>query len=221
MTDTSVIIPVLNGEKYIAHAHASIAGQLAPDDEIIVVDNGSTDATVAIVNALGDKRIQVLTEAKRGPAAARNRALQVASGTCIAFLDHDDLWPPDRHIRMRQLLGGDVDAVCGRLTIRFDDEIDPIYAAMDDTYLADVSLCTYLFRHASIKPCGGLDESLQFGEDIDFLLRYRQLGVRVAPFDGAALIYRRHRSNMTLDLGSRKRGALDMLRRNMLRQRKD
>ena len=219
MPDTSVIMPVLNGERYIADAYASIADQLGADDEILVVDNGSTDATLAIVNALRDNRIRVLTEEKRGPAAARNRALQVASGTCIAFLDHDDLWPPDRHLLMRRLLEDDIDAVSGRIKIRFDNGIDPRFMPSDDSHHTG-QLGTFLFRHASIRPCGGLDDTMQFGEDTDFLIRFRQLGVRIATFDGPALIYRRHQSNMTVDPVRRKRGALDVLRRNMLRQRK-
>lgn len=219
MTDTSVIIPVLNGERHIAEAYASIAGQLAPDDEILVVDNGSTDATIAIVEGFGDPRVRVLTESRPGPAAARNRALEIASGECIAFLDHDDLWPVGRHERMRQLLADGVDAVCGRIRVQFDAGVDPHYLPIDGAYITEVSLGPFLFRRTSILAAGRFDPSLHHGEDVDYLLRLRALNLRVAALDETTLIYRRHATNMTLDIRGRHQGALAVLRRNLLRKR--
>ena len=70
----SVIVPVLNGARYIRECLDSILVQLGPGDELIVVDNGSADGTPALVEAYDDQRILLLHEPRRGTAAARNAA---------------------------------------------------------------------------------------------------------------------------------------------------
>jgi glycosyltransferase involved in cell wall biosynthesis len=91
-----VIIPVLNGEAFIVEALTSVLSQLDREDEIVVVDDGSTDRTRRLLHG-HDDRVLVIDGPRRGPSAARNAGLGVARGALIAFLDHDDLWPPGRH----------------------------------------------------------------------------------------------------------------------------
>ena len=86
----SVIVPVKNGAVYIAVALQSALVQLAADDEIIVIDNGSSDNTVSVVRAIRDPRIRLIEESTPGPASARNAGLRAASGALVSFLDHDD-----------------------------------------------------------------------------------------------------------------------------------
>jgi len=95
----SIITPVFNSEKFIAEAIHSVQNQTFQDWEMIIVDDCSSDKTVAIINAFvaTDNRIQLFRlEKNSGAGIARNTALQKASGKYIAFLDSDDLWLPEK-----------------------------------------------------------------------------------------------------------------------------
>lgn len=91
----SVVIPAHNAAAFIAEAVASIRAQTRPVEEIVVVDDGSTDATVEVVAGLG-AGIVCHRQPKSGAAAARNRGADLATGTWLAFLDADDLWLPGK-----------------------------------------------------------------------------------------------------------------------------
>ncbi len=93
----SVIIPAYNAARFIAETLASAQAQTWPNLEIIVVDDGSTDETAAIVEAAAatDPRITLIRQANAGVAAARNRAIVNAKGEYVAPLDADDLWHPE------------------------------------------------------------------------------------------------------------------------------
>lgn len=91
----SVIIPLYNKARTVAATLASIAAQTWPDFEAIVVDDGSTDQSPALVEAFPDPRFRLLRQANAGPGAARNRGLAEARGQWAAFLDADDEWLPD------------------------------------------------------------------------------------------------------------------------------
>jgi glycosyltransferase involved in cell wall biosynthesis len=94
----SVVIPVHNRETLIGRAIDSVLRQTYTDFELLVVDDGSTDGTVARVQAqTGDPRLRLLRHTtNRGAAAARNTAIMAARGEFIAFLDSDDEWLPDK-----------------------------------------------------------------------------------------------------------------------------
>jgi glycosyltransferase involved in cell wall biosynthesis len=93
MARVSAIIPVYNGAATIAEAVDSALAQTFRDLEVIVVDDGSTDDTRAILERYG-KRIRVVVQRNSGPATARNAAARVANGEYLAFLDADDAWMP-------------------------------------------------------------------------------------------------------------------------------
>jgi glycosyltransferase involved in cell wall biosynthesis len=97
----SVIIPAYNAGKSIGRALASVVAQSYTEIEIIVVDDGSTDDTVAVVEsfALRDRRIRLVRQANRGVAAARNRGLAEGRSDYIAPLDADDIWLPENLTR--------------------------------------------------------------------------------------------------------------------------
>ena len=93
----SIIIPVYNGEKFIAHCLDSVIGQTYPHLEIIIVEDGSTDRTYEICSdyAQKDNRIRLLKNTRRGVSEARNTGLSLASGHYIQFVDADDTVSPD------------------------------------------------------------------------------------------------------------------------------
>lgn len=91
----SIILPVYNGEKYIKNAIESVLAQTLTDFELIIINDGSTDSTVSIINLFKDKRIKIITQKNHGPGAARNNALKIAKGDYIMFLDADDWFTPD------------------------------------------------------------------------------------------------------------------------------
>jgi len=91
----STIIPAFNAERTIAETLDSALSQQCEGHEVIVVNDGSTDATASILNGYG-QRIRVVTQANRGPAAARNTGVAHATGKYLAFLDADDLWLPGK-----------------------------------------------------------------------------------------------------------------------------
>jgi glycosyltransferase involved in cell wall biosynthesis len=102
----SVIIPVYNGAQFIGAAIESAQTQTHRELDIIVVDDGSTDATLQIVNeyAANDDRIRVIPQKNGGVAEARNTAIEAALGEFIAPLDADDLWLPDKIERQLQAM---------------------------------------------------------------------------------------------------------------------
>jgi glycosyltransferase involved in cell wall biosynthesis len=90
----SILIPAYNAERWIGATIESALAQTWPAKEVIVVDDGSTDRTLAIARTFGDRGVRVVPQVNRGAAAARNSALRAARGSYIQFLDADDLLHP-------------------------------------------------------------------------------------------------------------------------------
>ena len=101
----SAVIPLYNKSEYIARALNSALSQDYPAHEIIVIDDGSTDDGVKIVEEMCDPRIRLIKQANRGGAGApaRNTGMQVATGTWFAFLDADDCWLPNHLTELAML----------------------------------------------------------------------------------------------------------------------
>jgi glycosyltransferase involved in cell wall biosynthesis len=220
--ETSVIIPVRNGAKFVVQAIISVLEQLGEDDELIVVDDGSTDETPAIVADIADHRLRRLANGGRGVSAARNLGLAATRGEFVAFLDHDDLWPAGRHRGLMMALQQDatLDAVFGRLRLRFDPNAStkPEDARMDGCHICSM-VATALYRCRLFAQVGGFDEDLKSNEDNDLHLRLTEAGMRSQLCDVDALIYRRHDANMTNDLALMRQGRFVMVRRKLARAR--
>lgn len=95
MVKVSVILAAYNEEKYIKKAIESVLNQTLNDFELIIVDDGSTDATSKIINSFDDLRIKTIFQTNLGPGASRNNALDIASGDYVTFLDGDDWYGDD------------------------------------------------------------------------------------------------------------------------------
>ena len=115
----SVLIPTYDRLPLLKQAVASVQTQTFQDWELIVVDDGSTDGTAAWLRALNDPRVVVVSLEHSGDIAAlRNRGIQEATGTYVAFLDSDDLWMPDKLRLQLETLEGKTDARWGYTAMR-------------------------------------------------------------------------------------------------------
>lgn len=110
MSRISAIVPVFNGERYLASALDSVLSQTRPADEVVAVDDGSTDGTPGVLKSFGD-RIRVVRTENRGVGAARNAGLRAAAGDYVGFLDADDRWMPDKLAAFARALEGAPEAV--------------------------------------------------------------------------------------------------------------
>jgi glycosyltransferase involved in cell wall biosynthesis len=102
----AAVIPVFNGEAFVNDAVASVQGQIHPVDEIVIVDDGSTDGTPGLLARLArdDDAIRIISQPNRGEASARNAGVAAATCDLIAFLDADDTWHPSKLERQLPLL---------------------------------------------------------------------------------------------------------------------
>lgn len=220
----SVIVPVYNGEPFLADAIASVRRQGYEPMEIIVVDDGSTDGTPDLAATLGSD-LTFVTQENKGPASARNRALKLATGDYVAFLDADDLWPPDKlNVQMPALRENDrVQIVMGK-TQRFwsnEELADSSRLARRTPPWDEPLLGCMLCRRDVFAQIGVFDETLRIGEDTDWFLRARSAGVPIAKTDAVTLYYRRHGASLTAGVNHMQSTVFDVLRLALRRHRQN
>ena len=123
----SVILPVYNEERYIENAIESVLKQSFADFELIIVNDGSTDCTLSIIEGFDDSRIKVIEQENMGPGASRNNAMKIAEGEYMMFLDGDDWYREDAlEIAYREITKNDCDMTFYQM-INYDDESGEIY----------------------------------------------------------------------------------------------
>lgn len=219
-------MPVFNGEKYIAAALESIRAQTRPVEEVIVIDDGSTDGTVAIVESF--QEVTLLRQANGGPAAARNLGLAQARGDYVAFLDADDMWPPGRQEIVAGILDSDpsVGLVMGtqRLFVEPGAAL-PEWVPEGDAEAIDPQKLPRggpggcIVRRSALEVVGPFDESMLHSEDTDWFLRSRDLGVVWALIPDVVLVRRIHGTNLTYDTEAQRRSMFEVLQRRAARRR--
>ena len=179
----SVIMPAYNRERFVGEAVGSVLEQTMGDLELIVVDDGSQDATVRAAGAAGDPRVIVLRQPHAGISAAMNRGLSVARGALIARLDSDDMWLPDMLERTVGTLDSrsDVDVVYGRGRA-MDEDGAPLPSIWGDPpRFSDDFFASLLYTDCACnvtvvarRECfveSRYDESLSTSEDLDMWVR--------------------------------------------------
>lgn len=204
----SVVIPAYNAEPFIHRTVASVLSQTFGDLEVLVVDDGSTDATATIVQAFDD-RVRLIPQANAGVAAARNRGLAEARGEFVAFIDHDDLWYPDKLQHQIQLLDAkpNVGLVYGNAQfVDLSDQRMWTYLAPSRLHRGKVlmplfldcfiPLLTVVMRASLLKEVGQFVSRWHIAEDYDLFLRASER-TEVDYVEGIVAGYRIHPGNLS------------------------
>lgn len=209
----SVIMPVYNQAAYVTEAVESVIAQDFSDWQLVIVDDGSTDGSGEIVDRLAqqDPRIVVVHQANAGPAAARNRAISIAAGTWLTFLDSDDLYRPETLANYAEFIQNtpEVQFLYGYTDrIERDGTISPGKGVFQDhptgtgelfqrMFLPCQCLC---FRRGLTEKAGLLDTQLSNFEDYDLYLRI-SLHCQLHPLGKVTGYRRRHESNISTQSG--------------------
>ena len=211
----SVIIPAFNCGRYLGPAIQSVLKQTHPADEIIVVDDGSTDNTAQIAGSFSD-RIRCFRQANAGPAAARNTGARNATGEWLAFLDADDEWLPWRLEIQLQFAAKYPEIVlwCAE-TIPLTDQgrsdilvlippsdlsqVTTQFLSLKDFAIGNpVGTTTVLLQRAAFLQAGGFDQQFRGPEDYDLWMRIAAVG-RIAKAPVAVARYRDQVGSLSMD----------------------
>jgi glycosyltransferase involved in cell wall biosynthesis len=192
----SAIIPLFNGEAYIGKSIDSLLGQSIPIDEIIIIDDKSTDQSLATVRALkkGNEKIKIFHNSiNKGSSYSRNLGIKKSSGNYLLFLDQDDYISPDF---VKEILGHlikvpsemEVAAIHTSYFIVDDHGCNPIFSSVEaidpDEFLGYqfvrnriLSNSGTVVKKSILKQVGVFDESLKFSQDWDLWLRIGRVGI--------------------------------------------
>lgn len=228
MPKLTVITPCYNAEKYIGQTIASVQNQTFTDWEYLIVDDGSTDGSSALVaeQAARDPRLRLIPQINQGKCAACNRAIEMARGEYVAILDHDDLYEPrnleckvaylDAHPKAGMVYS-DTDAIDGsgkplpqteaqgrtRYAVGPDGRRVPV--AQDDPHLFPylvvdncIPMLTHVMRQSAAQEVGAFDAACWPYDDWDFWLRFSRR-FEMHRLPDALTLYRRHDSNASRD----------------------
>ena len=184
----SIIIPTYNRAESILQTLDSCFAQTCGDFEIIVVDDGSSDSTLAVLEAVQDERLRVVSQNNAGPAAARNHGMRLAKGGYVAFLDSDDSWYPEFLKAVNEMLDdqGDV-LVYGQIVV--DRGVGRYWVKPDRALGQDESIYDYLYVHGGFIQTSTMvipralaekvqwDESVTFGDNDQFAIDCWRTGI--------------------------------------------
>jgi glycosyltransferase involved in cell wall biosynthesis len=189
----SVIVPTLDAAAFLPAAIASVLDQTFDQFELIVVDDGSTDATQDFLQSCDDPRLRVVTQPRQGAAAARNRGVSLAKAPLLAFLDADDLWHRDKLAAQCAVLDADggLDMVFG-----FLEEFDDVTGAVR-TAVPGYSCGTLMVRASAFTRVGPFSDAWRVGEFIDWYARAVDCGLAGVMQPDVVLRRRVHAANTT------------------------
>ncbi len=210
MPRVSVIIPTYNRAQFVKLAIDSVLAQTYADYEVIVVDDGSTDGTEAVLQGTYGTRIAYERQDNQGAAAARNRGIALSTGEFVAFLDSDDIWLPGKLERQLALHTADSQTVLSftqawRIDAHgYRDLEEPIGSSVTHDSLSLERLCLdnciasptlVVVSRSALETAGGFDTSIRHCEDWDLWLRLQSKGLTAIVAEPLALI-RRHRGGL-------------------------
>lgn len=205
----SAVITTYNSEAFIAEAITSVLRQSLPVEEILVVDDGSTDRTREIVAGFDDERIRYLSQENSGVAVARNLGIRQATGDFIAFLDADDIWLEEKTRLQSDFLAAHTEvALVSGLAMWWNVAKGTIQPRRQDpanikrlrrellvwNVIGNVSMC--MARRSALLEAGLFDVNLRICEDFDMWNRIAEHG-EVAALADPVIIYRWHPQNIS------------------------
>ena len=195
----SAIMAVWNGERFVLEAIASMRGQTPPPDEIIVVDDGSTDGTARLVQACGG--VRYIHQSNAGQAAALNRGIGLATGDLLAFNDADDVWTSRKLELQLGALAADpgLEAVFGHAEQFLEPDAPPaVMAALTEARRVIPSQLptAMLIRRAAFDRVGPFEASRQIGAVVDWYHRAVSLGLRSRMLPEVVVRRRLHGNNI-------------------------
>ncbi len=197
--NVAIVIPVRNGERYLAEALDSVLAQTHPPCDVVVVDDGSSDRTIAVAERYAP-RVRCLSQPAAGIGAARNRGVAEARGDYLAFLDGDDAWPLDRLERQLAAFSAQPapDLVFGHIEQFLSPDLDAAARAelvcpggAQPAFLAN----TMLMPRAVWDRVGPFSVTAVRSEFLDWLLRAREHGLREVMVADVVLRRRLHAAN--------------------------
>jgi len=197
--EISVVIPVHNGERYLAESIQSVLDQAHPALELLVIDNGSTDGTAEVARRVPS--IHYAHLADKGLSKALNHGLERCRGEFLAFLDADDLWPPGRLAVQLGAFARDpaVEVVFGHVEQFISPELDDSVKArlrIRDRFLPGRYRGSMLIRSESFWRVGPFDASMDYAEFIDWYMRAVDHGIREVMLPDVVTRRRIHGANL-------------------------
>jgi len=223
----SVIIPTFNAAAFVEDTLSHVIAELHADDEIIVIDDASSDGTADVAEGFLDANCSMdwqvlLTPTNLGPPAARNRGIGAARGEIIMSADHDDHWTPGHRTSLIQTLDGH-DIVSGRAVFRLSDAAVPHEgrAWWRAEWLEQAQqLCEFgasAIRRECFESIGLLDEKFRFGgDDVEWFSRAQSAGLSRHEIDAVVLERTIHANNLSGDPRLRQE-LLDVVRHHLQR----
>lgn len=190
----SVIIPTHNAQKFIYKTLQSVFGQSVQPDEVIIVDDGSTDNFRDEIKEYSGN-IEIVEQANRGVPSARNTGLLKSTGDYIAFIDADDIWCTNKTEHQLDILQRnlEIDLVIG-LYSKFNEEVP-----VDTNPEFRLSLGSSLIRKEAFNKIGHFDEEMFIGEDTDWFYRAREAQLKIFVHEAVVQYYRVHGQGITSD----------------------
>jgi glycosyltransferase involved in cell wall biosynthesis len=196
----SAIIPVYNGERFLATALESVLAQDYAPFEVVVCDDGSTDSTPELLASY--PTLTVVRQENLGAAAARNAAVAASAGELVAFFDADDEWPANRLTLQARYLVEHPEAGC---VLGRQEWLNPPPWLTRDARFGDldgIPLLSAMIRRSVFDDLGGFDPTFRVAEDTDLLIRMRERGIDIAILPEIILYRRFHGANLTAERSS-------------------
>jgi glycosyltransferase involved in cell wall biosynthesis len=207
----SALIPAYNAARTVRASVDSVLTQTVEDLEVIVVDDGSSDKTADVVDAITDSRVRLVRQPNGGAAAARNTALSLARGRWVALLDADDLWLPKKLERQLAVLDANPNTTAVQSGVYYVDDLLKVLQVRpcreDQSTLLDF-LCfrnlpgaqsTWLISRRDFQRFGEFDPELVILEDWDISLKAARYCNPISIADPLTMV-RVHAGNRSRDL---------------------